>query len=484
MTKRALISVSDKAGIVEFAQELKKLGWDIISTGGTKVVLDNAGVDTIAIDDVTGFPEMMDGRVKTLHPNIHGGLLARRDLDSHLQAAKDNNIELIDLVVVNLYPFKETILKPDVTYADAVENIDIGGPSMLRSAAKNHASVTVVVDPADYAVVLDELAANGETSYETRQCLAAKVYRHTASYDALIAEYFTAQVGETKPEKLTLTYDLKQPMRYGENPQQDADFYQKGLPTAYSIASAKQLNGKELSFNNIRDADAAIRIIRDFKDRPTVVALKHMNPCGIGQADDIETAWDYAYEADPVSIFGGIVVLNREVDAATAKKMHGVFLEIIIAPSYTEYTGVVGGLLVQNQDVVKESPADWQVVTKRQPTETEATALEFAWKAIKYVKSNGIIVTNDHMTLGVGPGQTNRVASVRIAIEQAKDRLDGAVLASDAFFPFADNVEEIAKAGIKAIIQPGGSVRDQESIEAADKHGLTMIFTGVRHFRH
>lgn len=515
MTKRALISVSDKAGIVEFAQELKKLGWDIISTGGTKVVLDNAGVDTIAIDDVTGFPEMMDGRVKTLHPNIHGGLLARRDLNSHLQAAKDNNIELIDLVVVNLYPFKETILKPDVTYADAVENIDIGGPSMLRSAAKNHASVTVVVDPADYAVVLDELAANGETSYETRQRLAAKVFRHTAAYDALIAAYFTAQVGEEKPEKLTLTYDLKQPMRYGENPQQDADFYQKGLPTAYSIASAKQLNGKELSFNNIRDADAAIRIIRDFKDRPTVVALKHMNPCGIGQADDIETAWDYAYEADPVSIFGGIVVLNREVDAATATKMHGVFLEIIIAPSYTdealeilttkkknlrilelpfdaqdaseveaEYTGVVGGLLVQNQDIIKESPADWQVVTKRQPTETEATALEFAWKAIKYVKSNGIIVTNDHMTLGVGPGQTNRVASVRIAIDQAKDRLDGAVLASDAFFPFADNVEEIAKAGIKAIIQPGGSVRDQESIEAADKHGLTMIFTDVRHFRH
>ena len=336
MTKRALISVSDKSGIVEFAQELKKLGWDIISTGGTKVALDNAGVDTIAIDDVTGFPEMMDGRVKTLHPNIHGGLLARRDLDSHLEAANDNQIELIDLVVVNLYPFKETILKPDVTYAEAVENIDIGGPSMLRSAAKNHASVTVVVDPADYAVVLDELSAAGETSYETRQRLAAKVFRHTAAYDALIAEYFTAQVGESKPEKLTLTYDLKQAMRYGENPQQDADFYQKALPTDYSIASAKQLNGKELSFNNIRDADAAIRIIRDFKDRPTVVALKHMNPCGIGQADDIETAWDYAYESDPVSIFGGIVVLNREVDAATAEKMHGVFLEIIIAPSYTD----------------------------------------------------------------------------------------------------------------------------------------------------
>ncbi|VHE00824.1 bifunctional phosphoribosylaminoimidazolecarboxamide formyltransferase/IMP cyclohydrolase [Streptococcus pyogenes] len=515
MTKRALISVSDKSGIVDFAKELKNLGWDIISTGGTKVALDDAGVETIAIDDVTGFPEMMDGRVKTLHPNIHGGLLARRDADSHLQAAKDNNIELIDLVVVNLYPFKETILRPDITYDLAVENIDIGGPSMLRSAAKNHASVTVVVDPADYATVLGELADAGQTTFETRQRLAAKVFRHTAAYDALIAEYFTTQVGEAKPEKLTITYDLKQAMRYGENPQQDAHFYQKALPTDYSIASAKQLNGKELSFNNIRDADAAIRIIRDFKDRPTVVVLKHMNPCGIGQADDIETAWDYAYEADPVSIFGGIVVLNREVDAATAKKMHPIFLEIIIAPSYSEealailtnkkknlrilellfdaqaaseveaeYTGVVGGLLVQNQDVVAENPSDWQVVTDRQPTEQEATALEFAWKAIKYVKSNGIIITNDHMTLGLGAGQTNRVGSVKIAIEQAKDHLDGAVLASDAFFPFADNIEEIAAAGIKAIIQPGGSVRDQDSIDAANKHGLTMIFTGVRHFRH
>lgn len=515
MTKRALISVSDKTGIVEFAKELKELGWEIISTGGTKTALDQAGLETIAIDDVTGFPEMMDGRVKTLHPNIHGGLLARRDLDSHLQAAADHGIGLIDLVVVNLYPFKETILRPDVTYDLAVENIDIGGPSMLRSAAKNHASVTVVVDPADYAVVLEELQATGETTYVTRQRLAAKVFRHTAAYDALIADYFTKAVGESKPEKLTITYDLNQAMRYGENPQQDADFYQNALPTAYSIASSKQLNGKELSFNNIRDADAAIRTIRDFKDRPTVVALKHMNPCGIGQGNSIEEAWDYAYEADPVSIFGGIVVLNREVDAATAEKMHPVFLEIIIAPSYSEealailtnkkknlrilelafdaqdaseiekeYTGVVGGLLVQNQDVVEEHPADWQVVTERKPSEQEQTALEFAWKACKYVKSNGIIVTNDKMTLGVGPGQTNRVASVRIAIEQAKDRLEGAVLASDAFFPFADNIEEIAAAGIKAIIQPGGSVRDQESIDAANKHGLTMIFTGVRHFRH
>lgn len=515
MTKRALISVSDKAGIVDFAKELTALGWEIVSTGGTKVALDNAGVATIAIDDVTGFPEMMDGRVKTLHPKIHGGLLARRDMESHLDAAAAHEIGLIDLVVVNLYPFKETILRPDVTYDLAVENIDIGGPSMLRSAAKNHASVTVLVDPADYATVLDELKVAGDTTYVTRQRLAAKVYRHTAAYDALIADYFTAQVGETKPEKLTLTYDLKQAMRYGENPQQEADFYQTALPTEYSIAAAKQLNGKELSFNNIRDADAAIRIIRDFKEEATVVALKHMNPCGIGQGQTIEEAWDHAYAADPVSIFGGIVVLNREVDAATAEKMHPVFLEIVIAPSYSpealailtnkkknlrilelafdaqdasevelEYTGVVGGLLVQNQDVVKEVPSDWQVVTDRQPTEQEKVALEFAWKACKYVKSNGIIVTNDKMTLGVGPGQTNRVASVRIALEQAKGRLEGAVLASDAFFPFADNIEEIAAAGIKAIIQPGGSVRDQDSIDAANRHGLTMVFTGVRHFRH
>ena len=515
MTKKALISVSDKTGIIDFAKELSQLGWEIISTGGTKKALDEAGVATIAIDDVTGFPEMMDGRVKTLHPKIHGGLLARRDQASHLEAAQTHAIDLIDLVVVNLYPFKETILKPDVSYADAVENIDIGGPSMLRSAAKNHASVTVLVDPVDYALVLEELTREGETSLDTRKRLAAKVFRHTAAYDALIADYFTAQVGESKPEKLTVTYELKQPMRYGENPQQDADFYQSALPTAYSIAASKQLNGKELSFNNIRDADAAIRIIRDFKERPTVVALKHMNPCGIGQADDIERAWDYAYESDPMSIFGGIVVLNREVDVATAEKMHQIFLEIIIAPSYTpealeilttkkknlrilqlnfdqqdqsqiepELTGVLGGLLKQNQDVVAESPADWQVVTERKPSDQEQRALEFAWKACKYVKSNGIIVTNDRMTLGVGPGQTNRVASVKIAIEQAKDRLDGAVLASDAFFPFADNIEEIAAAGIKAIIQPGGSVRDQESIDAANKHGLTMIFTGVRHFRH
>ncbi|GAB2025046.1 bifunctional phosphoribosylaminoimidazolecarboxamide formyltransferase/IMP cyclohydrolase [Lactovum odontotermitis] len=512
MTKRALISVSDKTGIVELAQKLRELGWEIISTGGTKTALDAAGIDTIAIDDVTGFPEMMDGRVKTLHPLIHGALLGRRDLDTHMTAMQEHHIQPIELVVVNLYPFRETLLAGG-SQEEMIEKIDIGGPSMLRSAAKNHQFVTVVVDPSDYALVLSELLASGETALSTRQKLAAKVFRHTAAYDALIAQYLTAQFGGGTPEKLTLTYELKQPMRYGENPQQNADFYESALPTHYSIAQAVQLHGKELSYNNVRDADAAITIARDF-DAPTVVALKHMNPCGIGQAETIGQAWDYAYEADPVSIFGGIIVLNREVDATTAGKMSKIFLEIIIAPSYSAealeilskkknirlltvdfsrkadseteplYAGVLGGLLVQNQDVIKEDPANWQLVTGEKPTAQEEKALEFAWKSVKFVKSNGIIITNDHQTLGVGPGQTNRVGSVKIALEAAKDRLDGAALASDAFFPFADNIDEIAAADVKFIIQPGGSVRDQEVIEACEKYGITMVFTGVRHFRH
>ncbi|MGN1396178.1 MAG: bifunctional phosphoribosylaminoimidazolecarboxamide formyltransferase/IMP cyclohydrolase, partial [Lactococcus garvieae] len=398
-----------------------------------------------------------------------------------------------------------------------VENIDIGGPSMLRSAAKNHADVTVLVDPTDYAAVLEELEKAGETSLELRQRLAAKVFRHTAAYDALIAQYLTEKFSdqEEKPEKLTLTYDLKQGMRYGENPQQDADFYENALPTPYSIGQSVQLHGKELSYNNVRDADAALQIARDFTEQPTVVALKHMNPCGIGQAETIEEAWDYAYEADPVSIFGGIVVLNRPVDQKTAEKMSKIFLEIIIAPAFSDealailtkkknirlltldfeqiaasekeamITGVLGGVLIQEQDVVAEQPESWTVATQAQPNKEQWEALKFAWKAVKYVKSNGIIVTNEHQTLGVGPGQTNRVASVKIAIEAAQEKgLDNAVLASDAFFPFADNIDEIAKSGIKAIVQPGGSVRDQEVIDACDKHGITMVFTGVRHFRH
>lgn len=513
MKKRALISVSDKTGLVAFAKGIVAAGLEIISTGGTKKALDEAGVPSLAIEEVTGFPEMMDGRVKTLHPKIHGGLLGRRDLDSHMAAMRSHRITEIDLVVVNLYPFKETIEKPDVTEAEAIENIDIGGPSMLRSGAKNFASVAVVVDPADYELVLTELQAGG-TTLGTRKYLAAKVFRHTAAYDALIAGYLTNAVGDSQPEKMTLTYELKQSLRYGENSHQQAAFYQDALPVSYSIAQAKQLHGKELSYNNIKDADAALRIAREF-EAPTVVALKHMNPCGIGTGDTIEAAYDFAYAADPVSIFGGILVANRTIDLATAEKMHQLFLEIIIAPDFTEEAfavlskkknlrlmtldfsqkdqstnnetvSVLGGLLVQEQDVVKEDPANWQVVTKRQPTEAELAAMAFAWKAVKHVKSNAIVLANEHQTVGIGAGQMNRVGSVKIAIDQAEaaEMMDGAVLASDAFFPMADSVEYAAAHGIKAIVQPGGSIKDQLSIEAADAAGIAMVFTDLRHFRH
>lgn len=513
MKKRALISVSDKTGLVAFAQGIVAAGLEIISTGGTKKALDEAGVPSLAIEEVTGFPEMMDGRVKTLHPKIHGGLLGRRDLASHMAAMRSHGITEIDLVVVNLYPFKETIEKPDVTEAAAIENIDIGGPSMLRSGAKNFASVAVVVDPTDYELVLTELQAGG-TTLGTRKYLAAKVFRHTAAYDALIAGYLTAAVGDSQPEKMTLTYELKQSLRYGENSHQQAAFYQDALPVSYSIAQAKQLHGKELSYNNIKDADAALRIAREF-EAPTVVALKHMNPCGIGTGDTIEAAYDFAYAADPVSIFGGILVANRTIDLATAEKMHQLFLEIIIAPDFTEEAfavlskkknlrlmtldfsqkdqstnnetvSVLGGLLVQEQDVIKEDPQNWQVVTKRQPTEAELAAMAFAWKAVKHVKSNAIVLANEHQTVGIGAGQMNRVGSVKIAIDQAEaaGMMTGAVLASDAFFPMADSVEYAAAHGIKAIVQPGGSIKDQLSIEAADAAGIAMVFTDLRHFRH
>lgn len=509
---RALISVSDKTGIVDFAKGLIANNIEIISTGGTKKALDQAGVKTISIDEVTGFPEMMDGRVKTLHPKIHGGLLGRRDVVEHMEDMARGEILPIDFVCVNLYPFKETILKPEVTEQEAIENIDIGGPSMLRSGAKNHEFVTVIVDPADYSLVLQELEAHGETQLATRKRLAAKVFRHTAAYDALIAQYLTEMVDEREPEKLTLTYERKQDLRYGENSHQEAAFYQSALPEEYSIAAAKQVHGKELSFNNIRDADAALRIAREY-DEPTVVALKHMNPCGIGTASTIFEAWNYAFEADPVSIFGGIIVLNREVDVATAEKMHELFLEIIIAPGFTEAAlevlkkkknlriltisfgqrtasivdetvSVLGGLLVQNQDLAMEHEEDWTVVTEKKPTVEQIEALAFAWKAVKHVKSNAIVVANEHQTVGIGAGQMNRVGSVKIAIEQAGEKLEGAVLASDAFFPMDDSVEYAATHGIKAIIQPGGSIKDQASIDMANQYGIAMIFTNVRHFRH
>lgn len=511
---RALISVSDKAGIVPFAQALVAKGIEIISTGGTKKVLEDAGVPTVSVEDVTGFPEMMDGRVKTLHPLIHGGLLGRRDLPEHMSAMEKHNIVPIDFVVVNLYPFKETISKKDVSLEEAIENIDIGGPSMLRSAAKNYASVTVLTDPADYSTVISELEEKGATTIKTRQTLAAKVFRHTASYDALIARYLTTSVGEEEPEKLTLTYDLKQKLRYGENGHQVANFYQESLIVPFSIANARQLHGKELSYNNIKDADAAIRIIREF-DEPAVVAVKHMNPCGVGIAETIEEAFDRCYAADPISIFGGIVVANRQLDHVTAEKLNSMFLEIVLAPSYTkealdtlskkknirimtldfstakvggkEVVSVLGGILEQTQDIsTEDTAANWEVLTDRKPTEEEMKAMDFAWKIVKHVKSNAIVLANSKQTVGIGAGQMNRIGAVKIAIEQAEvsNAIEGAVLASDAFFPMNDSVEYAAQHGIKAIIQPGGSIKDKESIEMANRYGMTMLKTSVRHFRH
>lgn len=510
--KRALISVSDKSNIVEFAEALVKQNIEIISTGGTKKVLDEAAIPTLSIEEVTGFPEMMDGRVKTLHPRIHGGLLGRRDLDSHMQAMAEHDIQPIDLVCVNLYPFKETISRADTTPEDAIEQIDIGGPGMLRSAAKNYASVTVVVDSADYSKVIAELEADGDTSLATRQQLAAKVFRHTASYDALIASYLTDLAGETEPETVTHTYDHKQTLRYGENSHQSAVFYEEPLAPSFSIAKAKQLHGKDMSYNNIKDADAAIRIVRDF-DEPAAVAVKHMNPCGIGIGATVEEAFDRAYEADSMSIFGGIVVVNDEVSLALAEKLHKIFLEIVIAPGYSEEAlalltkkknirlleldfsevkkggketvSVLGGLLVQDQDMLNEEDApEWTVVTDKAPTEAQMRALELSWKAVKHVKSNAIVVANDKQTLGIGAGQMNRIGAVKIAVEQAGDKAKAAVLASDAFFPMDDSVDYAGEHGIQAIVQPGGSVKDQASIDKANAHGIAMVFTGARHFRH
>lgn len=509
--KRALISVSNKEGIVSFAKQLVELGVEIVSTGGTKKALQEAGVPVIGISEVTGFPEILDGRVKTLHPNIHGGLLAMRDSADHLSQLEKHSIQLIDLVVVNLYPFQATIAKPDVTFADAIENIDIGGPSMLRAAAKNHQHVTVVVDPTDYETVIDEMKAEGSVQQETRAKLAAKVFRHTASYDAVIAEYLTKEVKEQSPESLTVTFEKKQDLRYGENPHQKAAFYKKPLASDASIANAQQLNGKELSYNNINDADAALALVKEFTE-PAVVAIKHMNPCGVGVGETIEQAYDKAYAADPVSIFGGIVALNREVDRVTALKMKEIFLEIIIAPSFNEealqilsekqnlrlltlpfdaakkveqrLTSIHGGLLVQDEDSYGLEEANVTVPTKRQPTDEEWDALKMAWKVVKHVKSNAIVLVKDSMTVGVGAGQMNRVGSAKIAIDQAGENVVGSVMGSDAFFPMNDTVETAGNAGVTAIIQPGGSIRDEDSIQKADELGIAMVFTGVRHFKH
>ncbi|HEX7058075.1 MAG TPA: bifunctional phosphoribosylaminoimidazolecarboxamide formyltransferase/IMP cyclohydrolase [Bacilli bacterium] len=511
--KRALISVSDKKGIVPFAAQLAKMGVQMISTGGTKTLLEQNGVPVIGISEVTGFPEIMDGRVKTLHPAVHSGLLAVRDNAEHTRQMQELGLDYIDLVVVNLYPFQQTVAKPNVKYEEAIENIDIGGPTMLRSAAKNHAFVTVVVDAADYDEVLEQIAANGDTSLELRKRLAAKVFRHTAAYDSLISAYLSEQTGDPLPERFTVTYEKVQDLRYGENPHQQAAFYRKPLAKAGSITTAEQLHGKELSYNNINDANAALQIVKEFQE-PAVVAVKHMNPCGVGLGTNVLEAFKKAYESDPVSIFGGIVAANRTIDQATAELLHGIFLEIVIAPDFTPdaleilakkknirllklgegtlaardpellLTSVEGGALVQSADLKQIAAADLKVVTDRQPTEEELRQLLFGWKVVKHVKSNAIVLVKDNMTVGVGAGQMNRVGAAKIAAEQAGEKAKGAVLASDAFFPMSDTVELAAKAGVTAIIQPGGSIRDEDSIKAANAHGIAMVFTGVRHFKH
>ncbi|GGO06830.1 bifunctional phosphoribosylaminoimidazolecarboxamide formyltransferase/IMP cyclohydrolase [Saccharibacillus kuerlensis] len=512
--KRALVSVSDKTGIVDFCRELSQLGVEIVSTGGTKNLLAQEGVPVIGISDVTGFPEILDGRVKTLHPAVHSGLLAVRDSEEHQKQMEELGLGYIDLVVVNLYPFQETIAKPDVAYEDAIENIDIGGPTMLRSAAKNHAFVSVVVDAADYGKVIEEVRADGDTTLDTRKKLAAKVFRHTASYDALIADYLAKQTGDPLPERYTVTYEKIQDLRYGENPHQSAAFYRAPLAPNGTLTTAEQLHGKELSYNNINDANAALQIVKEFEE-PAVVAVKHMNPCGVGVGAAIAEAYNKAYNADPVSIFGGIVAANRTIDAETAQPLSEIFLEIVLAPDFTPealeiltkkknirllkmgeltsskdrssvhvVTSIEGGMVVQDSDVHSLGESDLKVVTKRQPTEDEMKQLLFGWKVVKHVKSNAIVLAADNMTVGVGAGQMNRVGSAKIAIEQAGDKAKGSILASDAFFPMGDTVELAASHGITAIIQPGGSIKDEESIKAADEAGIAMIFTGVRHFKH
>lgn len=515
---KALISVSDKTGVVEFAKGLVALGWEILSTSGTMKLLKESGVPVTSVSDVTGFPEICDGRVKTLHPKIHGALLARRDIPEHMKELKDNGIDTIDLVCVNLYPFRETIVKPDVTMEDAVEHIDIGGPSMLRSAAKNWESVTVVCNPADYETILSEIKADGNTTRETRLKLSAKAYTHTAEYDMAISTYMRAQAG--LPEKLFLEYDMKQELRYGENPHQEAKFFASTVKEPFSLATAEQLNGKELSYNNIQDANATLNIAREF-DEPFCVGVKHMNPCGSATGKTIAEAWKKAYEADKTSIFGGIVAANREIDLETAQMLKPIFLEIVMAPSFApdalellctkknlrvlkvdmtkdnvvrkQYVSMNGGMLVQDRDINTKPVSADQCVTEAKPTAGQLEDLEFAWKIVKHVKSNAIVVAKNGMTYGVGAGQMNRIGSAEIALKQAQNTLkeegkdimtEGLVLASDGFFPFNDCVALAAEYGIKAIVQPGGSIRDEDSIKLANEKGITMLFTGERHFKH
>ncbi len=516
---RALISVSDKTGIVEFAKELVFLGIEIISTGGTYSKLKEAGIAAVEISELTGFPECLDGRVKTLHPAVHAGLLAMRSKPEHMKQLKELNIETIDMVVVNLYPFKSTILKENVTREEAVENIDIGGPTMLRSAAKNYQDVAVIVDPEDYKEVLEQLTTAGEVSLDTKFYLMQKVFMHTSNYDTMIADYIRNQRKDHEfPKTLTLTFEKVQDMRYGENPHQKAAFYREIGRKRGSITDAVQLNGKELSFNNINDTNGALELLKEFTE-PTVVACKHGNPCGVGSADTILEAWNKAFEADKVSIYGGIVVANRKVTLELAEEMIKVFLEVVVAPGYEkealkvlktkknvrvlelkdigvpqdenayDLKKVNGGLIVQTIDSKLLNENEIKVVTHRVPTDKEMEDMLFAWKVVKFVKSNGIALAKNKQTVGIGPGQVNRIWSARQSMEHAfelisEDATKGAVLASDAFFPFSDCVEAAHQAGITGIIQPGGSIRDEDSIQKCNEYGIAMVFTGMRHFKH
>lgn len=514
---RALLSVSDKSGIVEFASKLRGLNVELLSTGGTYRLLQESGLEVTEVSDYTGFPEMMDGRVKTLHPKVHGGILARRGQDDSVMA--EHGIDAIDMVVVNLYPFEATVAKPDCTLEDAVENIDIGGPTMVRAAAKNHRYVNIVVNASDYDAIIEEMQANsGATSLETRFNLAIKAYEHTAAYDGAIANHFGRLVpggSEDFARTFNAQFHKVQEMRYGENPHQKAAFYVESNPAEAGIATATQLQGKELSYNNVADTDAALECVKYF-DEPACVIVKHANPCGVAVADDIGKAYDLAFATDTESAFGGIIAFNRELDGATAATIcERQFVEVIIAPSVSDeaaavvaakknvrllqcgqwsapapamdYKRVNGGLLVQDRDLGMISAADLEVVSKVQPSEQQLNDLMFAWKVAKFVKSNAIIYACNGQTVGVGAGQMSRINSARIAAikaEHAGLQVKGSVMASDAFFPFRDGIDAAGERGIAAVIQPGGSIRDEEVIAAADEHGMAMVFTGMRHFRH
>ena len=518
MIKRAILSVSDKTGIVDLARRLAAKGVTLLSTGGTQKAIAEAGIPVTGVSEITGFPECLDGRVKTLHPMIHAGLLAIRGNEEHMAQIKELGVEPIDMVIINLYPFRATIEKPNVTFEDAVENIDIGGPTMLRAAAKNAQDVVVIIDPADYDKVMDEFEATGDVSLKTKRYLQYKVFEHTAQYDAMIQQYLRTQLEDAEefefPKNLTVTFEKVQDMRYGENPHQKAAFYRDLTDIAGTLPAAKQLHGKVLSYNNINDTNGALELLREF-DTTAVIAVKHGNPCGVGVADEVAEAYRLAYEADPVSVFGGIVVTNATVDAATAEQMSKIFLEIIVAPKFTDEAleiltkkknlrlleldttiraypkaerimrKVAGGLLVQEvDDKLLPDEGELKVVTEKAPTEQEMKDLMLAWKIVKHAKSNGIAIAKDNQSLGIGPGQVNRIWSTQMAIERSGEKVKGAALASDAFFPFDDCVKACAEAGITCIIQPGGSVRDQDSIDACNKFGIAMVFTGMRHFKH